>query len=345
MQHEVTRRQPLLDIRGHIAEPGWARHLVWQYNRENIKRNKLRIKEWDYYLVQNEEFGMAFTLSDMGYVSMMSVSFLDFVNNSYITKSEMKPLSLGRVGLSKDSSEDNVVDMKTKKMHLRYTVKSGKRRIQCTFKKFDGMNDLKADIMLDNAPEESMCIATPWKEKPTAFYYNQKINCMRARGGCTIGNKSYRYDPDTDFGILDWGRGTWTYDNTWFWGIGNTWYEGKPLGFNLGYGFSDRSSASENVIVYDGKIHKLEDVWFDIPTYDNGDRIFMDPWQITSSDGRFEMDFIPMFDRRDYINLGPVRSDQHQIFGRMSGTMILDDGKKIEIHDLICGVEVIHNKY
>ena len=27
-----------------------------------------------------------------------------------------------------------------------------------------------------------MVIATPWLEDPHAFYYNQKINCMRARG-------------------------------------------------------------------------------------------------------------------------------------------------------------------
>ena len=34
---------------------------------------------------------------------------------------------------------------------------------------------------------DTMCIATPWKDKPTAFYYNQKINCMPSQGKVTLG--------------------------------------------------------------------------------------------------------------------------------------------------------------
>ena len=66
-----------------------------------------------------------------------------------------------------------------------------------------------------------MVIATPWKEKKTAFYYNQKINCMPAKGKMEYDGKIYRFDPSTDFGTLDWGRGVWTYDNRWYWGSGN----------------------------------------------------------------------------------------------------------------------------
>jgi hypothetical protein len=27
--------------------------------------------------------------------------------------------------------------------------------------------------------------------------------------------------PGTDFGVLDWGRGRWTYSNRWYWGSVN----------------------------------------------------------------------------------------------------------------------------
>lgn len=77
MQHEVTRHQRLLDRRGFVQEPGFARSLVWDYNRENIHAPKFRIKEWDYYLVANEDFGVAFTISDLGYLGLISVSFLN----------------------------------------------------------------------------------------------------------------------------------------------------------------------------------------------------------------------------------------------------------------------------
>ena len=60
---------------------------------------------------------------------------------------------------------------------------------------------------------DTMVIATPWKNKKTAFYYNQKINCMRAEGSVTFDGTTYWFSPETDYGTLDWGRGVWTYDN------------------------------------------------------------------------------------------------------------------------------------
>ena len=132
----------------------------------------------------------------------------------------------------------------------------------------------------------------------------------------------------------------WTYDNTWYWGSGNADIGGHAFGFNIGYGFGNTSAASENVIFYDGKAHKLDDVEFHIPQ--SG---YMDPWKFTSSDGRFEMDFVPVLDRAANLDFKVVVSDQHQVFGRMSGTAVLDDGRKISIQDVMCFAEKVHNRY
>ena len=100
------------------------------------------------------------------------------------------------------------------------------------------------------------------------------------------------------------------------------------FGFNLGYGFSDRSCASENAIIYDRRIHKLDEVVFTIPPSS-----YTDPWTITSNDNRFEMKFKPVVDRTSNINLLLVKSIQHQVFGYFTGTAVLDDGTKLEIKD------------
>ena len=53
-----------------------------------------------------------------------------------------------------------------------------------------------------------------------------------------------------------------------------------------------------------------------------------DPWTFTSSDGRFEMKFEPIIDRSDYTSaLGIIVTNQHQVFGRMTGKAVLDDVK------------------
>ena len=71
----------------------------------------------------------------------------------------------------------------------------------------------------------------------------------------------------------------------------------------------------------------------------------MDKWTFTSSDGRFEMEFEPVLDRAANLDFKVIVSDQHQVFGKMSGTAVLDDGRKIEIKDVMCFAEKVHNKY
>ena len=136
----------------------------------------------------------------------------------------------------------------------------------------------------------------------------------------------------------------WTYKNTWYWGSASGLHEGKRFGFNIGYGFGDTSNASENMLFYEGKAHKLSQVTFNIPQKGGKDD-FLSPWTFTSDDGRFEMNFVPIMDRAantDFIILG---SNQHQVFGRFSGKAILDDGRIIEIKDFLGFAEKVANKW
>lgn len=336
--HEVTTKQPLLDNSGKLVEPGWARSPVWTYDRSQISALKFRIKEWDYYLVLNEEYAAAFTLSDDGYIGLQSVSILDFKEKWEHTETVLNPLPLGKMKMPSSSDEGNVL-YKDKRLRIEFRVEKGRRTISCNFKEFYQGKPFYCEITLEQPEMDSIVIATPWKGK-NAFYYNQKINCMRAEGYMSFGDVTYWFDPRTDYGTLDWGRGVWTYDNTWYWGSGNGTVGGKPFGFNIGYGFGDTSAATENILFYDGKGHKLDDVTFHIPEDD-----YMKMWKITSSDGRFEMEFEPVLDRAASLSAILVSSDQHQVFGRMSGRAILDDGRFIELKDFMCFAEKVHNRY
>jgi hypothetical protein len=283
-------------------------------------------------------------LSDLGYSGLISVSLIDLVSGTEHTETIMTLLPMGRMHLGSHSDEGNA-DFKNERIHLRYSVKPERRRVQCVFKNFQDGKTLTADLLMKQPKMDSMCIATPWKENPKAFYYNQKINCMPVKGKVSFDGRDYLFDGETDMAVLDWGRGVWTYDNIWRWGTCSTWMDGKPFGFNLGYGFSDRSSASENVIFYDGKIHKLEEVTFMIPENEQGDYEYMKPWTISSSDGRFEGIFLPIIDRNAKIDMKIIASDQHQVFGHMTGTAVLDDGTEIKMRDITAAIEVVHNRY
>ena len=354
--HEVTREQKLLNYKGEINEAGWARKPVWRYNREDIKVPKIRIKEWDYYIVIHdgkydgtESFAAAFTISDDGYVGLQSVSLinLDEENPSEHTETLLNVLPMGRLSFPKASYQGNVW-YGDKRLKMRFIKKIGKRQIQCKFKDFVDGKLLEANVRLLEPEMESVNILTPWNSKGS-FYLNQKVNCLRASGEIRIDGKSYKFNPEYDFGTLDWGRGVWTYDNTWYWGNGNTVVDGHTVGFNIGYGFGDTSKATENMLIIDGVVHKLDDVDFGIP----GDKSlkdmkapdYMSEWKITSSDGRFEMNFRPVFDRSAKIDYFLIVSDQHQVFGRMTGFAVTDKGETLEFKDVLCFAEKVHNRY
>ena len=336
--HEVTTIHPLLDAKGELVEPGWSRRMVQTYERKMIKAPKWRIKEWDYYLVMGQGFAGAFTISDDGYIGLQSVSFLRLDDMPWEhTETVLNTLPLGRLKLP-ESSDTGPTKYHDKRLNMRFDVGDGKRRIRCKFENFCEGKPFTCDITLEQPDMESMVIATPW-DKKHAFYYNQKINTMRASGYMEFDGKKYTFNPATDFGTLDWGRGVWTYDNTWLWGSGNADIGGKSFGFNIGYGFGNTEAATENAIFYDGKVHKLDDVEFHIPEN------IMDAWTFTSSDGRFEMEFTPVLDRAANIDFKVLVSDQHQVFGKMTGKAVLDDGTVIEVKDMMCFAERVHNKY
>ena len=340
--HEVTNPRDLLNSDGTLAEPGWSKSLVQKYDRNAIKAPKWRIKEWDYYLILADKHAVAFTLSDDGYIGMQSASLLVFdeKNPWEQTSSILNFFPMGKYKLPPTSDKGDI-RYHDKKLDLDFIKGKNTRHIFGEYRGFKDGKTLKVDITLEQPPMDTMVIATPWKENKKAFYYNQKINCMRASGYAEFDGVRYEFNPETDFGTLDWGRGVWTYDNTWYWGSGNAVIEGKPFGFNIGYGFGDTSAASENILFYDGKAHKLDDVTFNLP--ENGS--YTDPWTFTSSDGRFEMNFVPILDRAAKIDIKLILSDQHQVFGRMSGRAILDDGQVIELKDCLCFAEDVHNKY
>lgn len=339
MQHRITAPGPLHDDGGRLAEPGWACEPILAYDRSRIRAPRWRIKEWDYYCVLADRHGVAFTVADNGYMGFASVTMFDFASPRQETRAVMIPFPLGSLAMPPSSTEGDVSFLRPPlSLHFR---KQGNRRLLSVDCPSIGGRSLAGEIELAQPQNhESMVIATPFKGKPTAFYYNQKINCLPARGELVWGKERFAFDPRESFGVLDWGRGVWTYANTWYWGSASGLLDGAPFGFNIGYGFGDTTAATENMLFYRGRAHKLEGVQFHIAEPD-----FLSPWKFIGSDGRFELSFTPILDRHSNDNFFVVKSWQHQVFGRFSGRVVLDDGTVLEVNDLLGFAEKVTNRW
>lgn len=344
MQHRIVKDGPLLDELGILREPGWATELKLQYHRKDVKAPAIRRKEWDYYLITNGKFGLALTIADNGYMGLVSISLLDFKEHWEQTTSPMVIMPMGKMKLPETSAAGDLY-AGGKGYQLLFENRGATRRLTFHMDNFRDGNPIDGSVTLTEPPEDSVVIATPFAGHPKAFYYNQNIIGMRASGEITFRDRVYRFEPSDSFAILDWGRGVWTYDNTWYWSGAAGEVDGKVFGFNLGYGFGDTSAASENMLFYDGKAHKLDQVAFQIPQKGNGEDDFMSPWRFTSSDGRFEALFEPVLDRSALTKVGPLCSDQHQVFGTFTGSAVLDDGRRIHLDRFFGFAEKVRNKW
>lgn len=344
MEQRKLKPGRLLDGSGRLSQAGYATALVKEYARKDIRANHLRIKEWDYYLITNGTYGVALTLADNAYMGLAGASFLRFAEGTEHTDSVTKVLPMGHVGLSPTSRSGEAV-FNWGRAHGRFATQNGERHLRLHMENFMDGKPFDAHFTLSDPPQDTMVIATPFAGKPKAFYYNQKIIGMTAEGEVSIDGETFTFSPKDTLALLDWGRGVWTYENTWYWSAAHGYIGGKKFGFNFGYGFGDTSAATENMLFYEGKAHKLENIGFGIPTAGDGADDFLKPWHFTSSDGRFDAIFTPVLDRHGATSIGPLLSDPHQVFGHFDGRAALDDGTVIPLERFFGFAEKVHNKW
>ncbi|MDT8990234.1 DUF2804 domain-containing protein [Curvibacter sp. APW13] len=331
LQQEINAPLPLLDAHGQLVRPGWARQPYWNYERQAIRAPRWRIKEWDYYSLFGDDgrFALTLTLADLGYLGLAAVCYVDMESRFFHQVDALIPFPMGRLGLGPDSNSGRV-QWANRDLALDFDYRPGARHLRfraSRLRNARGDQGLEGEVVLRQAADlQSMNIATAWQENPRAFYYNRKINHLPAEGHMQIDKTGYTWNPERDFGALDWGRGHWTYRNRWYWGSASGWHEGHRLGWNIGYGFTDRTPASENTLFWDGIAHKLAEVEFHY-----NPRNYLEPWRFSSSDGRFEMSFAPALDRKSHTHLGLIRSEQHQVFGHYSGRVVLDTGEVVQV--------------
>ena len=337
-QHRLSKGL-LLNDKGELSEAGFHTHLIKTYNKENLAKSRLRLKEWDYYYLGNEERAVAFTVADNGYMWLVSVTFFDFEIPMQTTKTKMKffPKSLNLP----TSSKTGDIIFETKAFTFKFLHLEDRRKLIVNFPDFYKNSCFMADLDVYETTPHSMVIATPF-HRPENFYYNQKINLLKAKGKVEAFNKTYEFIDA--LGVLDWGRGIWTYKNTWYWSSLNAKLGDHYIGFNLGYGFGDTSKATENMIFYDNTYYKVKGVIFDIPKV-NHKYDYLSPWKIKDDQGCIDLVFTPILDRSSSTNVLVIKSIQHQVFGRFNGVIKINDDELVEIKDLLGFAERVENKW
>ena len=344
MQAEITTPSPLLDSSGRLSQVGWSRQPLLDANLENLSFYRwralqpMRTKRWDYYGVTTPDMFFSVTLSHVGYLGLPFIYAIDLNSGEMWEDTLLIPFGKG-IDLARNSTEGTCT-FDNGRVRVVFAVEGQQRKLRVDWPTFNHGEGISCDLSLLCTPaHESLVIVIPIGSK--RLYYNRKINCMPASGWIQRGGCRREIQPDKALGNLDWGRGVWEYKGFWVWASSSGFLpDGRTLGLNMGYGFGDTSAATENAIVLDGRIHKLEQVEF---AYDS--RAFMSPWKMRSLDGRLDLVFEPFKERVAKSDLLVLSSEVHQMFGRYSGTLRTDEGEILRVENQIGWAEEHHAKW
>ena len=345
MQTELTKPSPLLDFGGNLRQVGWARHPILECNLEIAAFYPwfmrpiqfARVKRWDYYAIFTPTRFFSATIADLGYAGNVFVYTLDFDSGELHEEGLVIPLGRG-ITLSRQTS--GICSFRGQGVAIHFDTTPETRQIFVDWPDFHDGRGIQAEVSLEQHQDhESMNIVIPIRGK--RFYYNHKINCLPASGQIKYGGSEMVLEPSTSLGQLDWGRGVWRYNSYWNWASASGFLpDGRTVGLNLGCGFGDTSAATENALLVDGVVHKLEQVTFE---YDPKD--FMKPWKFMDDQGRLSLDFVPFKDRVAATRLAVIDSEVHQLFGRYSGKVVTDEGESVYLDGLIGFAEEHHARW
>ncbi len=146
MNHKCETKKKLLRPDGCVDEPGWASSLVYEYSPFDVKANKLRIKEWDYYIIVDDN-GYAFctVIADNRYMGLANSSFYDFNEGKKYDFITPLVMPMGSLHMPTDSSKGDIY-FRSANCELAYIHVDGGRRLTGRYKKCLLHDELEFDL-------------------------------------------------------------------------------------------------------------------------------------------------------------------------------------------------------
>lgn len=267
MEHEVTG--PVALCVGGALNPaavGWSRTPLHDCA---ITGAWGRRKRWHHWAVTSRAHVAMVTVADLDYVGIASVAVVELGEGKWRERVAVRPLGWRGVALPERASAGA---FSVHAMGLRVAIEdnAGGARLLARGQGFE--LDLKVTRPVGH---QTLNIALPLSD---GFQFTSKQAALPAEGEVRVGRHVVRFAGrgDDALACLDYGRGVWPYRTEWNWAAAHGRVGAHMLGLNLGGRWTDFGGVTENGLVVDGVLHKIEErVVFD----HDGDDVRR-PWRI-----------------------------------------------------------------
>ncbi|MFA5513440.1 MAG: DUF2804 domain-containing protein [Sphaerochaetaceae bacterium] len=337
-QNLVTKRQNLLDKSGFVTEQGYSPKPVWFYNKERHRCSALKIKEWDRYLIfdYKNEIVITANYSHLGYLSYFAITYINLKESSLSYIGTKRPSRFTKIDLPLHS-DDYSIGWANKRLRIAFSKRDSKRRLLLGAPSLEisghENRGLIADFTLTQDPQsETFNLVTGSSQKKSSYSLSEKVVPLQVSGLLTLGMDEIEIEPNTTRAFLYWQRGRWRTKTPLYWAGSTGFIEDKELSFSFGLGLGD-TSATENCLIYDKKLHKLDTIEFIKGT----------KWVIKENKGRVDLTFEPKVSHTVYKNLRVSKSEQTQLFGHFNGTVKVEN-KTVTLKNFIGFIDTIYKR-
>ncbi len=189
-------------------------------------------------------------------------------------------------------------------------------------------DDLRIDATLDPTAAPlpvSSLVPTP----PGDINATVKWNLLPMTGSMKLGSREWNLAEGFRVGF-DYTQGILPSHTVWNWTFLNgTADDGTSVGLNLTGGIVPDGLTGDNVLWAGNELSTLAK-----PTFTFNRQNYMDPWGVTTADGRVQLRFTPKGSHSENRNLGLVNSRFIQVAGLFNGTLRTADGRVLTLTDV-----------
>jgi len=333
VEREITAPVDLCDARGRLnpAAVGFARRPLF---RANLSGHWPRKKRWNFWNWIAPDFVFSVTLADIDYTSFCAFTLTDFRDGAHFAGASYGPP--GRIALAEQVESD----VTFARGGIDYTNRVDGTDLAVRFRgrASDGTALDAAFAVRRPAGHESLNVVVPWSA--SRFQCNSKHAALPCEGEVRAGERRYRLEPGTSFGVQDWGRGLWPYRSFWNWGVATGFAGGRLLGVNVGAKWTTGTGANENGVLVDGRLHKLmEDLRWE---YDPVE--WRKPWRVVAPSGALDLVLEPVAAHTPRLNLGVLATGGVCAFGRWRGSVRVD-GNTLAVDGLVGWAEEFAHRW
>jgi hypothetical protein len=303
---------------------------------------RLRLKQWHYASVATPRLFLAAVVFDAGYVGVGFAYVVDRQTGHAREWSKMVPLARGvTIAANSTDGTSRLAARGFGEIVFANEGASGTRSLRIRLAGHGDRPGLEVDYTMREEAGAIEPVIAVGEPAPGRWLYTHKAYGLPAGGTIVSGDWRETVEVGEALAGLDWNRGYRLTETYWNWAAAaGRDSRGRPIGFTFtshlpveGSGLpapaGGHDTADDSAMWLDGRVVDLANLRF---TYDPRDILM--PWRIRDAHGLVDLEFQPLGERVEDLDLKLIVSRFHQPYGTFRGTLRNPAGDAFTIADV-----------